>query len=93
MASTINATPGDGIVGKLRKTADNTNALTLQTSTTDSLAIDTAQNVTLSSTGALSVPSGTTAQRPSSPVAGMLRYNTTIPQLEIYINATWTALP
>lgn len=93
MATTINATPGDGIVGKLRKTADATGALTLQTSTTDALAIDTAQNVTLSSTGALSVPSGTTAQRPSSPVNGMLRYNTTIPQLESYVNGSWVSIP
>ena len=93
MASTINATIGDGVLGKLRKTADATGALTLQTSTTDALAISAAQNVTLSSTGALSVPSGTTAQRPSSPVNGMLRYNTTIPQLEIYLGGTWTALP
>lgn len=93
MASTINATVGDNVLGKLRKTADGTNALTLQTSTTNGLAVDTAQNVTCSSTGALRVPSGTTAQRPSSPVNGMLRYNTTIPQLEIYLGGTWTALP
>ena len=69
--TTINATIGDGVLGKLRKTADGTNAFTLQTSTTDALAISTAQNVTCSSTGSLSVPSGTTAQRPSSPVNGM----------------------
>lgn len=93
MATTINATPGDGIVGKIRKTADNSGVLTLQTSTTDALAIDIAQNVTLSSTGAFTVPSGTTAQRPATPVNGMLRYNTTIPQLEIYVGGNWTALP
>ena len=93
MASTINASPGDGVLGKILKSADATGTLALQTSTTDALAINTAQNVTCSSTGALSVPSGTTAQRPSSPVNGMLRYNTTIPQLEIYLGGTWTALP
>jgi hypothetical protein len=93
MASTINASPGDGVLGKILKSADATGALTLQTSTTDALAIDTAQNVTLSSTGALTVPVGTTAQRPASPTNGMLRYNTTIPQLEIYLGSNWTAIP
>jgi hypothetical protein len=43
--------------------------------------------------GAFSVPSGTTAQRPANPVNGTLRYNTTIPQLEIYIKGLWNALP
>jgi len=44
-------------------------------------------------TGALVVPVGTTAQRPKAPTSGMMRYNTTIPQLEIYIGALWNALP
>ena len=90
--TTINATIGDGVLGKLRKTADGTNALTLQTSTTDALAISTAQNVTCSSTGALSVPSGTTAQRPASPTNGMLRYNTTTSQLEVYFGSFWKSI-
>jgi len=89
MASTINA---GNTIGSFAKKADGTNALTLQTSVTDALALNTAQNVIFSSTGALSVPSGTTAQRPVSPTNGMLRYNTTIPQLEIYLNG-WVALP
>jgi hypothetical protein len=89
MASTINTAY---TVGSFAKKADGTNALTLQTITIDALAISTAQNVTLSSTGALTVPRGTTAQRPASPTNGMLRYNTTIPQLEIYMN-NWIALP
>lgn len=93
MASTINATIGDGVLGKILKSADATSALTLQTSTTDALAISTAQDVTCSSTGALSVPSGTTAQRPASPVNGMLRYNTTLSKLEIYLDSTWKSLP
>jgi hypothetical protein len=90
MASTINTAY---TVGSFAKAADGTNALTLQSVNSNALAISTAQNVTLSSTGALTVPSGTTAQRPASPVNGMLRYNTTIPQLELYLNGTWTALP
>lgn len=91
MASTISTSAGSS-TGIIRKSADSSGVLTLQTNTTNALTADTAQNVTLNSAGAFTVPSGTTAQRPSSPVNGMLRYNTTIPQLEIYINS-WIALP
>jgi hypothetical protein len=89
MASTINTA---NTVGSFAKKADGTNALTLQTSTTNALAIDTLQNLICSSTGALTVPSGTTAQRPASPTKGMLRYNTTTSKLEIYLDSNWTAL-
>jgi hypothetical protein len=34
--------------------------------------------------GSLKIPVGTTAERPSSPSNGMLRYNTEENQLEIY---------
>lgn len=37
-------------------------------------------------------PSGTTAQRPSLPVQGMLRFNTTTSQLEVYRNSVWGGL-
>lgn len=44
-----------------------------------------------SKTDAIGFPSGTTAQRPSSPVAGYTRYNTTIGALETYLanSASW----
>lgn len=90
MASTINTSAGLG-TGILKKIADSSGVLTLQTNTTDALTVSTAQNATLNSAGAFTVPSGTTAQRPSSPTNGMLRYNTTIPQLEIYING-WVSV-
>ena len=90
MASTIAASAGVG-TGIIRKTADSSGVLTLQTNSTDSLTADASQNVILNGFGYLAVPSGTTAQRPSSPTNGMLRYNTTIPQLEIYING-WTSV-
>jgi hypothetical protein len=44
-------------------------------------------------TGALVVPVGTTAERPATPQNGMMRYNTTIPQLEVYIGTNWNSLP
>ena len=86
MASTITTSAGLG-TGILKKIADSSGILTFQTNTTDALTISTAQNATLNSVGAFTVPSGTTAQRPASPTVGMLRYNTTIPQLEIYITS------
>ena len=45
-------------------------------------------------TGAFQLPAGTTAQRPSSPVAGMIRLNTTLGYVEYYNSNTssWLAL-
>lgn len=37
----------------------------------------------------IGVPSGTTGQRPGTPVNGEIRYNSTLNTLEGYINATW----
>ena len=39
-------------------------------------------NVTISSTGDIKIPVGTTAQRPASPTNGMIRYNSTLGQYE-----------
>ena len=49
-------------------------------------------NVTMTSTGYVLIPSGTTAQRPVSPVVGEIRYNTTTNQFEGYANGTWGQL-
>jgi len=43
-------------------------------------------------TGAIVIPVGTTAQRPAVPVTGMIRYNTTVPQFEIYNGSAWAAV-
>jgi hypothetical protein len=43
-------------------------------------------------TDALALPSGTTAQRPGSPVAGEIRYNSSTPDVEAYIGSSWTSL-
>jgi hypothetical protein len=45
--------------------------------------------------GSVVIPTGTTAQRPASPVVGMMRYNTDIStggQVEIYQAGTWRSL-
>lgn len=41
-------------------------------------------------TGAIAVPKGTTAQRPASPSAGMIRQNTDTGRFEVYDGAEWT---
>jgi hypothetical protein len=43
-----------------------------------------------SSTGAANLPSGTTGERPGSPVNGQARYNSTLNQFEVYQNGAWT---
>jgi hypothetical protein len=48
---------------------------------TDSIVMDTSNNMLM--------PRGTTAERPVSPVNGMMRYNTTTEQVEVYQSSTW----
>jgi hypothetical protein len=85
MASTLNADSGavSGVT-EIVATADSSGVLSLQTNGTTAITVDTAQNVVFNSTGALTLPVGTTAQRPASPTNGMLRINTTTHSLEVY---------
>lgn len=50
---------------------------------------DTEDLVTVDSTNSMIVPKGSDAQRPSSAINGMLRYNTDDNQLEAYQNGAW----
>ena len=43
-------------------------------------------------TSSLTIPSGTTAQRDSSPAVGMFRHNSTLNQFEGYNNGAWGAI-
>ena len=38
------------------------------------------------------IPAGTTAQRPSSPTNGMIRYNSELTQLESYLDGNWNTV-
>jgi len=67
-------------------TLSPTTALTFPDSTT---AV-TGGNV--AATLAWTIPVGTTAQRPCSPVTGMIRYNTTLGYLVYYNGSSWGAL-
>ena len=46
----------------------------------------------ISSTDAIRVPSGTTAQRPGSPANGDIRYNSTTSKIEGYSNSGWASM-
>jgi hypothetical protein len=71
--------------------------------TVELVPADTASNVTVniqasngllvyanSATGGLFLPSGTTAQRPASPVTGQMRFNTTTGFIETYNGSVWS---
>ena len=51
--------------------------------------ISLAANAVMPGTGAITVPSGTSAERPASSGAGMIRYNTTTARLESYASGEW----
>ena len=50
------------------------------------------KNTTIDDTGFLELPSGTTAQRPSNPQAGMIRWNTDVELAELYNGTEWGPL-
>jgi len=56
----------------------------------DSTTAATGGNV--AATRAWTMPVGTTAQRPGTPVTGMIRYNTTLGYPEFYNGSSWVAL-
>jgi hypothetical protein len=66
-------------------------AATTNTVTLNSATIVAPTELTISSTGAVKLPSGTTAQRPTG-TAGQIRYNSTIPRYEGYVSGAWSAL-
>ena len=50
---------------------------------------DVDQQVVLDSTNSMMISKGTTAQRPTSPVNGHMRYNTDENEFEFYQNGAW----
>ena len=61
--------------------------------TTGDFIVNPASSVfKVSGTGSIRIPSGNTAQRPGSPVAGMMRFNTQTNVFEGYNGSNWIAL-
>jgi hypothetical protein len=54
--------------------------------------IDFQTRTTFSYTSAVKIPVGTTAQRPATPVAGDLRFNSTITDAEVYNGSNWSSI-
>lgn len=59
------------------------------TGTVPNFVVGLAIDPILPGTGSLTLPSGTTAQRPVIPAAGMSRFNSTIGKIEYYTGAGW----
>jgi hypothetical protein len=55
----------------------------------NNINLSTQDNPIFQGTGALTVPIGTTGERPSSPVNGMFRYNRSTESFEFYENGGW----
>ena len=70
---------------------DNTTDLNKPISTATQNALNLKVNKD-SDTGAASIPTGTTAQRPSSPTQGLLRRNSQLSQWEGYDGSNWTGI-
>jgi hypothetical protein len=92
MANIINGDSGatSGSAG-VKIGSDGSNSLAIQTNNVTAITIDGNQNANFVSTGAVTLSSGTTAQRPTA-VNGMIRYNTSNNVVEAYSNSAWTNL-
>ena len=72
----------------LNESVDTSGSIQLQTANTAAITITINQDVICNSTGAITVPVGTTAQKPTG-VNGMIRYNSNTAKLEFYANNDW----
>jgi hypothetical protein len=59
--------------------------------TTETITPDSTSILTIGGTGALELPVGTTGQEPSGAIAGAIRYNSSVPQLEYYNGSGWVS--
>jgi hypothetical protein len=75
------------VAGNLSTTA---NFAVTGTSTLAGLTVS--GNASFSSVEAIKIPVGTTAQRPTSPVTGQFRYNSTLGDVEVYDGTLWKAV-
>lgn len=72
------------VTGTLNGTLGSTAPTTIVTTSVSASGV-----VGTSETGALIIPTGTTAQRPASPVTGQYRFNTDLNVLEFYNGSDW----
>lgn len=88
------------LTGATASSFTNTGTVTLPTATdtlvgratTDTLLNKTTISSTALATGALSLPAGTTGERPGTPANAMIRYNSTDASFEGYQAGAWSAV-
>lgn len=83
---------GTGTGGDLTLESDNTVVIGGSQTTSDVSIIsplEVIEYADFKTTSAIKIPVGTTAQRPTSPVIGQVRYNTTISRTEAYNGTSW----
>jgi hypothetical protein len=69
-----------------------TGGLTVTGNTTIDAGLDVNGLASFNVTSAVKIPVGTTGQRPGTPVAGQIRYNSTLDQAEVYSGTEWKAV-
>ena len=72
-------------VGEIHGSADTNRLITMESSNNINIVGTLSHN----RLGRFTLPKGTTAQRPSSPQAGHVRYNTTLSYVEVYDGSAW----
>jgi hypothetical protein len=82
----ISITSGDTL------TLSSSGLITLGNNVSVTGTLTVAGRVTVNGTGAMKIPVGTTAERPATPVAGDIRYNSTNEQAEVYSGTEWKAV-
>jgi hypothetical protein len=80
-------------MSEIRAGTTSTTALVTTGDTTGNIVLTPDSGIaTINATGGLTLPSGTTAQRPASLVAGQMRFNTTNSRMEYYSGNAWVTL-
>lgn len=69
-----------------------TGGLTVTGNTTLDASLNVNGLASFNTTSAVKIPVGTTGQRPGTPVAGQMRYNSTLDQAEVYSGTEWKAV-
>ena len=78
--------PGQGTVGTAQIVDGSVTSVKIASGVLTPTAVSDQLNV---STGYFDLPTGTTAQRPGSPIAGMTRFNTVSASIEFYNGSNW----
>ncbi len=85
-------TSGTVALGGITLSGDVTGTATIGNSSTV-IATTLPSNPILGSSGSVTLPSGITGQRPSSPTIGMLRFNSSDNRIEFYNGSNWVFGP